>query len=83
MLEKIKKLLDIDPSDTSHDEKLQTLIDAVLSEYFILQHDERIEIFFAKKFSKYLIPISFPFVTKVLEINGKALTNDDYTILDS
>ena len=83
MLEKIKKLFDISADNTSQDDKISLILEHILSEFPLFTKEARKEKFFRKNLKKGIIPISFPFLQKILKINDVEISKTDYEILDS
>ena len=83
MLEKLKILLGIPNSDTSQDSRLSFILKNLEEEFPLFKQEIRREKFFRKKFQNSCIPISFPFLQKILKINGKEISEKDYGILDN
>lgn len=83
MIEKIKTLLEIPADDTSQDGKISLILELVLAEFPFFRKEKRAEKFYRKNLGKGIIPISFPFLQKILKINGVEILETDYEILDS
>lgn len=83
MLEKLKILLGIPDSDTSQDARLSIILENLEEEFSLFKKEIRREKFFRKKFQNSCIPISYPFVQKILKINGAEISEKDYEILDN
>lgn len=83
MIEKIKTLLGIPADNTSHDAKISLILELALAEFPFFRKEKRAEKFYRKNIKNSIIPISFPFLQKILEINGVEILETDYEILNS
>lgn len=83
MIEKVKILLGIPNSDTSQDSRLLLILENLEEEFPLFKKEIRREKFFRKKFQNSCIPISYPFLQKILKINGAEISEKDYEILDN